>query len=148
MITARRSSKMRPVISNPCRQRSTRDRQPCHERSKQIRPPRYPPLVNVAANSMIIVSWGCIASNKQSIDLGHRDRAQVCKSFGFGLVWFGLVRVSFDASLEPQPRARKTGRLAEAALACHALPDKAEYIPRIPDPYMSLILRSSLGSRI
>jgi hypothetical protein len=39
----------------------------------------------------------------------------------FGLVWFGLVEFSFDASLEPQPVAQKRGRLAEAALAHHAL---------------------------
>jgi hypothetical protein len=45
-----------------------------------------------------------------------------------GLVWFGLVGFSFDARLGPQRRARKRGRLAgEAALAHHALWDKAEY---------------------
>jgi hypothetical protein len=29
------------------------------------------------------------------------------------LVWFGLVGFSFNASLEPQPRARRRARLAE-----------------------------------
>ena len=33
----------------------------------------------------------------------------------FGLVWFGLVGFSFNASLEPQPRARRRARLAEDA---------------------------------
>jgi hypothetical protein len=39
----------------------------------------------------------------------------------FGLVWFDLVGFSFNASLGPQLRARKRGRLSEAALARHAL---------------------------
>jgi hypothetical protein len=39
----------------------------------------------------------------------------------FGLVWFGLVGFSFNASLGPQRRARKRGRLVEAALAHHAV---------------------------
>jgi len=34
-----------------------------------------------------------------------------------GLVWFGLVGFSFNASLEPQPRARRRARLAEDAPA-------------------------------
>jgi len=33
------------------------------------------------------------------------------------LVWFGLVGFSFNASLEPQPRARRRARLAEDAPA-------------------------------
>ena len=37
-----------------------------------------------------------------------------------GLVWFGLVGFSFNASLEPQPRARRRARLAEDAPARHA----------------------------
>jgi hypothetical protein len=53
------------------------------------------------------------------------------------LVWFGgLVGFSFNASLGPQRRARKRG-LAEAALAHHALWDKAEY------PENSLLSQSS-----
>jgi hypothetical protein len=53
----------------------------------------------------------------------------------FGLVWFGLVGFSFNASLGPQRRARKRGRLAEAALAHHALWDKGEYPENSrPDP--------------
>jgi hypothetical protein len=40
---------------------------------------------------------------------------------GFGFVWFGFMGFSFDASLEPQPRAQKRGRLAEAVPAHHAL---------------------------
>ena len=36
------------------------------------------------------------------------------------LVWFGLVGFSFNASLEPQPRARRRARLAEDAPARHA----------------------------
>jgi hypothetical protein len=52
------------------------------------------------------------------------------------LVWFGLVGFSFNASLGPQRRARKRGRLAEAALAHHALWDKAEYPENSgPDPW-------------
>ena len=35
-------------------------------------------------------------------------------------VWFGLVGFSFNASLEPQPRARRRARLAEDAPARHA----------------------------
>ena len=38
----------------------------------------------------------------------------------FGLVWFGLVGLSFNASREPQPRARRRARLAEDAPARHA----------------------------
>ena len=54
----------------------------------------------------------------------------------WGLVWFGLVGFSFDASLGPQRRARKRGRLAEAALAHHALWDRAEYPEKSrPDPW-------------
>ena len=34
--------------------------------------------------------------------------------------WFGLVGFSFNASLEPQPRARRRARLAEDAPARHA----------------------------
>jgi len=34
-----------------------------------------------------------------------------------GLVWFGLVGLSFNASLEPQRKAQKRARLAEDALA-------------------------------
>ena len=37
-----------------------------------------------------------------------------------GLVWFGLVGFSFNASLDPQPRARRRARLAEDAPARHA----------------------------
>jgi hypothetical protein len=57
-----------------------------------------------------------------------------------GLVWFGLVGFSFNASLGPQRRARKRGRLAEAALAHHALWDKAEYPENSrPDPWAGLV---------
>jgi hypothetical protein len=38
----------------------------------------------------------------------------------FGLVWFGLVGFSFNANLEPQPRARRRARLAEDAPARNA----------------------------
>jgi hypothetical protein len=56
-----------------------------------------------------------------------RERKKDCRLHaGFGF-WFGLVGFSFNASLGPQPRARKRGRLAEAALAHNALWDKAEF---------------------
>jgi hypothetical protein len=70
---------------------------------------------------------------------------EACLAIGsVGLVWFGLVGISFNASLGPQRRARKRGRLAEAALAQHALWDKAEY-PRIPDPILGPHVRLSAG---
>ena len=59
-----------------------------------------------------------------------------------GLVWFGLA---FDASLEPQPRAQKSSRLAEAHLAHHALRDEAEHPPRIPDLIQDPLMRLSAG---
>ena len=42
------------------------------------------------------------------------------ETYQFGLVWFGLVGFSFNASLEPQPRARRRARLAEDAPARNA----------------------------
>jgi len=41
-----------------------------------------------------------------------------------------LAGFSFDASLEPQLRAKKRNRLAEAALSRHALREKARPHPR------------------
>jgi hypothetical protein len=45
---------------------------------------------------------------------------KVSKVICFGLVWFGLVGFSLNASLEPQLRAQKRARLAEEALAQNA----------------------------
>jgi hypothetical protein len=56
------------------------------------------------------------------------------KQTGKNKLWFGLAGFSFDASLEPKVRAQKRGRLAEAALARHALRDKAEH-PENSNPH-------------
>ena len=44
----------------------------------------------------------------------------ISEAGGVSLVWFGLVGFSFNASLEPQPRARRRARLAEDAPARNA----------------------------
>jgi hypothetical protein len=56
--------------------------------------------------------------NRKTFERTSRD-CQAVPASARELVWFwfGLVGFSFNASLGPKRRARKRGRLAEAALA-------------------------------
>ena len=60
------------------------------------------------------------------------------------MVWFGLVGFSLNASLEPQPRARRRARLAEDAPARNAFWTGWNN-PRIPDPTPGPHVRLNAG---
>ena len=61
------------------------------------------------------------ASSPVGKNVESNEARAAAASLQFGLVWFGLVDFSFNASLEPQPRARRRARLAEDAPARNAL---------------------------
>jgi hypothetical protein len=64
----------------------------------------------------------CLSISNAVFDYRLKCLKYPCLSWGalcpFG--WFGLVGLAFNASLEPQPRARRGGRLAEDAPARNA----------------------------
>ena len=66
-------------------------------------------------------SWACYESWVVASKTGDRtDMINAIKRGMVRLVWFGLVGLPFNASLEPQPRARRGARLAEDAPARNA----------------------------